>query len=240
LNDPAEHFEGDDLGCGATELHSPSLRRFLEEQYSRVCRITHSLCVRPATAKKAVDRVMRSSSRYLPDWKSAQAADNWFLHHTILMIREISGTGSPRAAQDYLIQNAANAAPAYIAFVRALRQLPPQQREAFLLSRCEQLEPRKLAIAMDCSTAAAANHLAAATEALKTIAGGGFEAQATMLAGVYASLTPPEEMVIAGVTMATGLARRKRWGNNLKRLFGWLVLALLAWTIWRLSRMIVI
>ncbi|MGA3066981.1 MAG: sigma factor-like helix-turn-helix DNA-binding protein [Tepidisphaeraceae bacterium] len=233
-------LERDQLLEDAADLQSPSLRKFLRDQYCRICRVAHALCRNPNAAKKTVVRVMRASGRFLPKWKSAQEADSWFLHHTILTIREISGKTSPRPANDYLIQHADNPGLSYLAFVRALRHLPQQQREAFLLSRGEHLDSRQLAIAMDCSTSAAANHLAAATDALKAIAGDAFEAQTTALAGVYASLTPPEEKVLAGIAATTGSLHRNKWRHRLKILLGWLILALLAWTVWQLSRMIVI
>jgi len=93
---------------------------------------------------------------------------------------------------------------------------------------------------MDCSITAATNHLTAAGESLKKIAGNAFEAQATALAGVYASLTPPEDKIAADVALTAGRIRRSHWRRVIIKVLEVLVLVLLAWTIWRLSRMIVI
>jgi sigma-70-like protein len=212
----------------------------LGEQYGRVCRIAHALGTRPMVARKIVKHVMRVSAQFIPQWESDLEADNWFLRYTILTMRQTVGSASPRQENDYLVQHAPDAGPAYLAFVRAFRLLPSQQREAFLLSRGERLESRQLAIAMDCSTTAAGNHLTAATEALQKIAGDGFEAQATAIAGVYASLTPPQDLVQREVAAVSGKIRGRRWRKKVITVLEVIVLILLAWTIWRISRMIVI
>jgi DNA-directed RNA polymerase specialized sigma24 family protein len=235
-----DQLDKDDLVQAAAGLQSAALNRLLRVQYSQVCRIAHALSTRPVVAKKIVKRVMKASAQFLPKWQSAQESDNWFLHHTILVTREMVGSASPKPENDYLIQHAGSPTPPYLAFVRALRLLPPQQREAFLLSRGERLEIRPLALAMDCSITAAKNHLSAAEEALQKIAGNGFEPQIVALAGVYASLTPPEDKIAADVAIATSSIRRRYWRRMLITFLEMLVLALLAWTIWRLSRMIVV
>ena len=74
--------------------------------------------------------------------------------------------------QDPLVARASFADPAYTAFVRAVRGLPEQQAEAYLLYHGERLNERLLGVAMDCSAAAAANHLQAATDALTAMSGG--------------------------------------------------------------------
>lgn len=93
---------------------------------------------------------------------------------------------------------------------------------------------------MDCSTVAAANHFAAANQALATIAPDTFDDRANALMRVYASLTPPDELIVGNVGVVT---RRIAWRKFLKfmdRLLALAILAALAWIVWRISRMIVI
>ena len=57
---------------------------------------------------------------------------------------------------------------------------------------------------------------------------------------VYASLTPPDELIVGDVGI---VARRIGWRKflkNMERLLALLILVAIAWIIWRISRMIVI
>jgi DNA-directed RNA polymerase specialized sigma24 family protein len=211
----------------------------LRAHYPRVCRIAYALCGDDDAAKLAVKIVMNQSLRALPNWRSEVKATNWFLHHTILKCRELAPPPQD-VNRDPLLRRLIRPSPEYIAFLRAFRLLPPQQREAFVLFRGEKLDPRQAAVAMDCSTAAAANHLAAANQALTTIAADTFEDRANALMRVYASLTPPDELIVGDVGI---VARRIGWRKflkNMERLLALLILVAIAWIIWRISRMIVI
>jgi hypothetical protein len=75
---------------------------------------------------------------------------------------------------------------------------------------------------------------------LGTIAAQSFDAQAAALARVYASLTPPENLIVGDVNAVARRLARRRWGGMIKNLLALAVLAAIAWAIWRLSRMIVI
>ena len=93
---------------------------------------------------------------------------------------------------------------------------------------------------MDCSTAAAANHLIAANKALASIAGDQFDAQADTLTRVYASLTPTEELIVGSVAVVGRRLARRKMRRILATLITLGMLAGLAWLIWRIKDMIVI
>jgi DNA-directed RNA polymerase specialized sigma24 family protein len=209
----------------------------LRAHYPRVCRIASALCGRKSASQHVVRAVMKLSIHFLIDWENARDAENWFEHHTVLASR-LEEPSPVLPQEDCLVQHANGPSPEYVAFVKALRNLTAQQREAFILVRCEQLDPRKVAVAMDCSTAAAANHLIAANQFLSKIVGNHFDALTEKLTGVYASLTPPEKLIVGPISAAVRRATAKRWRKRILRILSLIVLGLLAWTVWRISRMI--
>ncbi len=94
------------------------------------------------------------------------------------------------------------AGAAYIAFVKAVRSLPQQQKEAFILHYGERLAARSLGVAMDCSTDAAQNHLKAAEEAMRAIGGDHYATMVGWLRDVYQSATPEDAIVLPRVRKA--------------------------------------
>jgi DNA-directed RNA polymerase specialized sigma24 family protein len=209
----------------------------LRLHYPRVCRIAYALCGKESTARNAVNSVMARSAHFLAIWTGAAAAENWFLHHTLLAVRALPQTQvSP--LRDCLIQHMNDPTPAYTAYVRAFRLLTPQQREAFILTRGERLDIRQLAVAMDCSSSAAANHLLAANQTMQSIATDAFDAQTRSMMKVYASLTPTEDLIVADISVAARRAVRRRWRRAIAKIAAVALLALAAWTIWRLSQII--
>jgi hypothetical protein len=182
---------------------------------------------------------MNQSLRALPNWRNEAQAGNWFLHHTIIKSRDLAPP--PHAVrQDSLLRSLIRPSPEYLAFLRAFRQLPPQQREAFVLFRGEKLDPRRAAVGMDCSTAAAATHLAAANSALAAIAVDTFETRAAALLQVYASLTPPDDLIVGDVGIVSRKLGRRKFLRFMERILALAILAAIAWIIWRLSKIIVI
>jgi DNA-directed RNA polymerase specialized sigma24 family protein len=210
----------------------------LRAHYPRVCRIAYALCGDDDAAKAAVKLVMTQSLRALPNWRNETQAGNWFLHHTILKSRDLAPPPYV-VRQDSLLRSLIRPSPEYLAFLRAFRQLPPQQREAFVLFRGEKLEPRQAAVAMDCSTAAAATHLTAANSALSLIAVDTFETRAAALLQVYASLTPPDNLVVSDISAVSRKLSRRKFLRFMERILALAILAAVAWIIWRLSKMIV-
>ena len=89
----------------------------------------------------------------------------WCQHHTVLVARRFSKR-QPEVSRDPLVRNAQTDNAYYASFIRAVRTLPMQQREAFILTHGEEWDTRNLATAMDCSTEAAAVHLKEATRTL--------------------------------------------------------------------------
>src|SRR5258708_35851672 len=154
-----------------------AIESVINECFPAVHRVTHALTGNPAIASRIVRFVLRRGVSVMPRWRTGLIPENWFYHHTLLTIRRIE-VPPPPADRDLLITAGPATEPEYVAFVRALRGLPNQQIEAFILHHGEHLNERLLGVAMDLSTGAAAAHLAAATGTLQTIAGEKFPALA--------------------------------------------------------------
>src|SRR5436190_708468 len=91
----------------------------------------------------------------------------------------------PEVSSDTLVRRAQTENAYYAGFVRAVRALPIQQKEAFILAHGEQWDTRALAVAMDCSQEAAANHLREATRVLSSLGGNHFAAFTAQLSHAY-------------------------------------------------------
>ena len=132
----------------ARKLQRPAVEAILRAHYPRVCRIAYALCGDDEAGKTAVKIVMRQSLAALPRWRNEAQASNWFLHHVILKSRDL--TPPPQTLQhDSLLRRLVLPSPEYIAFLRAFRLLPPQQREAFILFRGEKLKNVPWALNID-------------------------------------------------------------------------------------------
>jgi DNA-directed RNA polymerase specialized sigma24 family protein len=221
----------------ARKLQRPAVDALLRYFHPQVCRLACALCGLDPFGKAVVHTVMRQSLKALPNWRHSGDPANWFLHHTVLKCRELA-TPIPNPADDSLTRGNPNPSPQYLAFVRALRLLPIQQREAFLLFRAEKLDPRQVAVAMDCSTGAANNHHTAAAKALAAISAGAFESCAAELTRVYSTLTLPDDLVVGDISQITGRVYWSRLGRFLKRITIFAIFTALAWFIWRIARMI--
>jgi DNA-directed RNA polymerase specialized sigma24 family protein len=162
--------------------------------YPSVHRIAHALTGEPKIALRITRFVLRRAVTAIPKWRKGLIAENWFYHYTVLTTRLVV-PHPPSAQQDLLITAGPSTEPAYAAFVRAIRVLPPQQVEAFLLHLGEKLNDRLLGVAMDLSTQAAGTHLTAATSVLQTIAGDQYDSIRSALERAYLSLTPPDTIV---------------------------------------------
>lgn len=171
------------------------LEQMLEQKFPAVCRMAHGLSGREDVALKAIERIMQQAVERVPDWRDVESVDRWFHHHTILVTRETAETQKPEPEKDLLVKLCENPTPAYVAFIRAIRNLPVQQREAFILHHGEDLNTRQMATAMDCSTKAAEMHLDAAHDALEPIAGDAFVALRERLTRAYAAMTPSDAIV---------------------------------------------
>lgn len=157
------------LLASARDYQGSAVVALLESYTPLVHRLAYALCGEARTGNAVAQTVMRRAIRVLPRWRDEAEADRWFYHYTVLETRR-APVPPPGATDPLLAASTRNDAP-YVALVRALRALPPQQREAILLHHGEHLNPRYLAVAMDCSAEAAANHLRVATLALQQLSG---------------------------------------------------------------------
>ena len=117
--------------------------------YPAAYRLAVGLCGGADAAAAVARRVLDRATVIGPRWTSDEAAGRWFLRFTVLAAREVDGRGGTEAGLAWL-------AP-----------LPGQQREAIVLRHGLGLDLHRVAAAMDCSSAAASNHLVAATVALR-------------------------------------------------------------------------
>jgi len=165
--------------------------------YPSVYRMAHGLGGRADVGDGIVRFVMNRSFRAMPGWKDGDAPERWFRHHTVLTARR-AARHQPSPAIDTLIPPAAGD-PAFVAFIAALRALPRQQAEAILLHHGEKLELRPMAVAMDCSTVAAATHLSTGHEKLTELSGRDVNALLSRLSDSYAALAPSEDLILERV-----------------------------------------
>jgi DNA-directed RNA polymerase specialized sigma24 family protein len=211
-----------------------AVETIVTESFPAVHRIAHALTGNARTATLVTRHVLRRAVQVLPRWRRGITPENWFYHHTLLVAREASQRTPPAPEQDLLVTAGPGGRPAYVAFVRALRGLPRQQMEAFVLNHGEKLNSRLLGVAMDCSATAAATHLVAATDALRTISGQEFAELVPVLERAYATLTPPETMVRSTVAQQVSAGM---WASRMRRfartLIFLIILAILACAIWR-------
>jgi DNA-directed RNA polymerase specialized sigma24 family protein len=231
---PSAPLEVDtDLLAGARKHRRGDAERLLEIYYPAVHRMAHGLCGREDAARRILRFVMMRSLTAMRHWQQGGTPHRWFHHHTVLASRR-ECRGDPEPQKDVLVAHVEGADPAYVAFVRALRSLPFQQREGYLLHHGEELDLRHVGIAMDCSREAARLHLEAATQTLTAVSGGQYEAHRARLAQAYQQLTPPPRVIVPAVKqhVSRHLLPRRIW-----RWLVWLVmLALLAgagWLVWR-------
>jgi DNA-directed RNA polymerase specialized sigma24 family protein len=208
----------------------------LASQYPSTHRIAHAISGRTDVGDGVVAYVTKQSFRVVEKWADEEAPQRWFRHHTLLTLRR-AAKWKPEATTDTLVPNDPTRGDAnYVAFVRAIRALPQQQAEAFLLTHGEQLDLRSLAVAMDCSTTAAAIHLKEADERLRALAGEQFDALVAKLRDAYERLTPSRDLVLSRV----GTLRCRFWPRALKRIAKLIVLlvvlAAFGWLAWRFGR----
>jgi hypothetical protein len=169
----------------------------------------------------------------MPKWDPQDDPRNWFYHYTILTARRAI-KHQPKPAKDLLVtrsEGVAQTSTEYLAFVAALRALPRQQLEAFLLHHGERLNTRYSAVAMDCSTEAATAHLTAAVLALRSVvAEGRLDPLVQRVAAAYARLTPDEQFIPPAISRSM---LRHFWPRKIGRMIVLLIeLAILAAMIW--------
>jgi DNA-directed RNA polymerase specialized sigma24 family protein len=198
----------------AKALKPDALAALLVEGYAPAQRISQALSGHERVGRAVAELLMRRAIRFLERWRDVAAAENWFVHHAVLTTRH-ANLPDPEPQQDPLVVHAdagAAADPAYVAFIRALRHLPSQQREAFILHHGERLNPRMLGVAMDCSTAAAETHLQAASDSLGLVVGADdLLKMQDLLARAYAGMTTAQPDVAPAVGGFVRQLRKRLW-----------------------------
>lgn len=170
----------------------------MSDVYPQVYRLAHALSGRDDVGRGVVKFIMRRGIRQLPTWSDEAEPIRWSRHHTLLTTRR-AARHQPEIARDPLVRGAQTDNAYYAAFIRALRALPMQQREAFILTHGEQWDSRSLGVAMDCSSDAANIHLREATRSLAALGGNYFAAFTAQLTQTYKNLSPSEELVLTNV-----------------------------------------
>jgi len=221
----------DDLLFAAQRGDRAAVEEMLAQMYPAVSRIAFALAGREDVGRGVLRFVATQAVRWMGQWRDAQAAERWFYHHTVLIGRR-AAHHEVAPGSDTLLGEAADAP--YIAFLRAIRSLPQQQREAFILNHGEHLNTRDLAIAMDCSTHAAEMHLKAAEQSLSAMAGEGHVAMTARMSGAYAALAPAEDTLRPTVR---SIVKSAIWPRRLRQVtIGVIVVAIVvaaAWVAWR-------
>lgn len=224
-----------DTLAGLQRRDGRAITTLFEAYLPTVFRMAYGLTGHEQAAKRVLHFIIRTSMNIAPRWEHEEAPTRWFHHHTVLAARREKA--QPKQAQDdMLIPDAKRHDAAYVAFVRALRNLPRQQMEAFLLHHGEGWDQRHLGIAMDCSRQAAQQHLDAADDTLAKVSGESFDILISQLAQAYRRLTPPQELILpltAKHIRRHLLPRRIRQWSLLLLILTAIVLAL--WVAWSLS-----
>ena len=198
-----------------------AIEAVFREAYRAARRVARALCGEPDRAERVVDVTFRQALNVLPRWSAGTDPVNWFTHHVVQTSRQIRGGGRPASGVDLLVAAVPEPqrTPAFLALVRGVRRLPPQQAEAFLLHHGERLNPRLLGVAMDCSTGAAETHLRAADQTTRDLAGPAFDGLAEQLRRAVVALSPTDDetdqFVRARVGAWAGRRRRRRFGRLL-------------------------
>ena len=183
----------------ARQLRPRAVTELLTSQYASVYRMAYALSGRWDVGRGIARFVLARSVRFMPKWDEDDDPANWFHRFTIMTSRRSLPKHKVEPKKDVLVEQALQPDAEYIAFVAALRQLEPQQREAFLLHYGERLNDRYAALAMDCSTEAAHNHLIGAEKQLRLVAGPGMAELTRKLADAYMHLTPADDSIVPAV-----------------------------------------
>lgn len=165
----------------------------LSMYYPLVWRMASGLTGREDVGKGVTKYIMQRALRSLSSWKDEGAPARWFHHNTLLMVRR-TYKHPPQTETDCLLVS--DRSTIDVAFIRSLRQLPMQQREAFILANGERLDPRAIAVAMDFSVLATGTHLREATHQLQSLGPEDFEISVKRMAAAYHKLGPDEEMAV--------------------------------------------
>jgi hypothetical protein len=214
-------------------LKKLDLEKILPRVFPRVYRVALSLCQNRDVGLAVVRKVVGQSGVVFDRWDTDEEADRWFLRYTVLCSR---GRASGGPQDDALF--AATDEAVWKGIILAIRHLPMQQREAFLLHHGEGLELRQLATAMDCSSSAAGNHLAAAENSLQPIAGDRLVDFMAGLPGLIKELSPSPQMLEVEVNQVIRKRRRVRWIRRwILAPLKWMLAVGAGWVVWKVWKL---
>lgn len=196
----------------------------LFQQATQTCgRLATTLLGTHALGHRAVRELAKRAASQLPGWRSADEAARWFMHQTVFLTREFRKPFDPQ--YDVLLHDVGGPdVTEYRAMIVALRKLPEQQQEAFLLTHAQKWNTRMCAVAMDCSNVAVETHLVGATRELQPLLGKHFDALMGFLRQVH------EAVPVETTSIATGVVRRtrvRRGAKLIRTIAGWTLIALI-------------
>jgi DNA-directed RNA polymerase specialized sigma24 family protein len=211
----------DEILAKARAMNPAALEALLSSGYVAGHRISLALGGNERAAQSVANLLVRRALKMLPRWRDVSASENWFVHHAVLTTR---GANLPLPAEplhDPLVAHAGASAndAAYVAFVRAVRQLHPQQREAFILHHGERLNPRMLGVVMDCSTGAARMHLQVADDVMNAVSDRHGHELSAVLTRAYAAMAVAQPPAEGFVRLEVRRVRRRRWLRRVTRTF---------------------
>ncbi|HEY7091177.1 MAG TPA: sigma factor-like helix-turn-helix DNA-binding protein [Tepidisphaeraceae bacterium] len=226
-----------DLVAAARKGKRDAVVEVLAMHYPVVWRMATGLTGRADVGRGVTKFVMQRSLRVLSSWKDDAAPTRWFHHHTLLTTRRTT-KHQPDTTNDTFLKGTAPDV-AYTAFIRAVRTLPMQQREAFILTHGEKLDIRSLAVAMDCSVTAAANHLREAVDRLRVLAPAQYDAHVLRMNKAYEQLGPDEELALKNVRgRVRGIVIPWVIGRAIRFIFSLILLAATIWAAWWVWRIV--
>lgn len=212
-----------------------AIEAVFRDAYPAVRRLSRALCGEPKGAERVTDVVFRQGLNVLPRWSVGTDPVNWFTHQVVQTSRRVRGGGRPASDADLLVAALPEPqrTPAYVALVRGVRRLPPQQAEAFLLHHGGRLNARLLGVAMDCSTQAAETHLRAADQTVRDLAGPAFGGSVELLRRAVVALSPTDDEADAFARARVGAWAGRRLRRRVGRLLVVVLLAVAAYVAWQ-------
>jgi DNA-directed RNA polymerase specialized sigma24 family protein len=207
----------DEMIRRARKLDRAAMQMVLAEAMPVVHRLSLALSGREDVGRGIERFVVGRALHVMDQWRDGDAAADWFYHHTVLTSRRAWRYSAETRAD---VLGGLDCEAAYLAFVRSIRSLSPQQREAVLLHHCEGLEQRGLARAMDCSIQAAQVHLRSAEETLRPMAGAEWQELMNELKKRYWAI----ELKGEGAPIIERMIRRHLLPRRIRRVFLWLLL----------------
>ncbi len=210
--------------AAARSGHGGGVKRLFRAATEPCARIAATLSGRRDVAEAVIDELHVRAARQLERWSSVEEASRWFMHHTIILVREYRKSIEPPDADVLLADVGGPDVVQYKALIGAIRKLPEQQQEAFLLHHAHRWNARYCSIAMDCSTKAVETHLAEASRQLQPLCGQNYDALLGFLHQVHKAV--PLNLPDAPKIIAARIAA-KRGVGLLTNVAGWLLILLI-------------